>query len=499
MQAKDHGGVFNARVVGLERKWNDICHRLHHNRPSPQNNSQIAGKRVEITAITSKDSNQESNCRNLSPPMDFFATTSSSSTTSITTDLGLGTTVYVSSDQETRLPSVHGPGSADFKQLYKALLDKVGYQNDSIRAICQTISKFRTGNGRRHVWLTFSGPDRIGKKKITAAVAEVVFGSRESLISIDLSSENQICHQGSVFNRQSVNFSDPLFRGKTVTDFIVEELTKKPRSVVFLENIDKADFLTQDKLSQAVKSGRLSDTRGRDIRITDAIFVTTVSGSNESDDLHYSEERILNAKALQMRVTIAKGEPGSSSVLLLPKESILRNPEMSKKRKFIELGEFEILVPKVKKLKSCFDLNLSFEENEDSDNEDVSDTKEVWLEEFLEQMDGKVVFDPFDFDSRSETILKEISKCFQKSFGTNVVLEIENEVMVQILASCWLLSDRKGDVENWIETVLNRGFLEARQKQRVDNESMVKLVAVEGVTIEDDALCVCLPSKVMVK
>ncbi|GJX67867.1 hypothetical protein Tco_0303594 [Tanacetum coccineum] len=188
--------------------------------------------------------------------------------------------------------------------------------------------------------------------------------------------KERICHHGSIFNPQGVNFSDPSFRGKTITSYIAEELTKRPQTVVFLEHIDKAD------------------ARGR------------------------------------------------------------------------EIGEFEILVPKVKKIKSCFDLNLPLDEAEESESDTVSDTKDVWLEEFLQQMDEKVVIEPFDFDSHSETIFHEITKCFKKSFGTNVILEIENEVM-----------EKQGGVSG----------------------TMVKLAAVQGVTIEeDDALCSCLPSRIII-
>ncbi|KAJ9543732.1 hypothetical protein OSB04_023439 [Centaurea solstitialis] len=569
IEAKDHGGVFNALVAGLQRKWNDICHRLHQH---PQNNSHITPavpfprnfpSDPMRTEITRKDSNQE-RFTNLSPPdqrdfqnpqhvvptvssepdnglpenppVDFFATkkklasTTSSPTTSITTDLGLGT-IYVAPDLDpklhdhrARIENFSGSGSAevdemstrsydkDYKALYRAIADKVRDRDGTVRAVSRAVSRCRSGNRiqpscRRDVWLMFSGSDRVGKKKVSTALAEVVFGSRESLIVIDLNFENQIRHPSSVFDRQSVNFCDLSFRGKTVTDFVAEELSKKPRLVILLEHIDKADSVTQENLSRAIRTGKLSDSRGRETRITDAIFVTTSSSNEEADEISsYSEERILNAKALQMRISVESAtEPRSSSILLLPTRLASQNPAISSKRKLTETGDFEIVVPAVKKSKSCFDLNLPVEETEESENESVSETKESWLEEFVDEVDEKVVFDPFDFDSNAETILSEIGTCFWKSFGSNYSLEIENEVMVQILASRWL-SDRKDAIREWIHSVLFTGFTESKKKHRVEIEteiengsSMVKLVAVEGVSVEDDGLCVCLPSKIMVK
>lgn len=498
IEAIDHGGILNARVASLQRKWTDICHRLHRNPASHQIRAQLPfhpdPKRDEINA---QDSNEESACRNPSPPVDFFTTTSSSPT-SITTDLGLAT-IYVSPDPRPESHEIQKSHEKDFKQLYKALTDKVGYQNDSIRAISQTISKCRTANRRRGIWLMFCGPDRVGKKKISQALGEVVFGNRESLISIDLNFENQIHHRR-IFDRENVNFSDLSFRGKTVTDFVAEELTKRPRSIVLLENIDKADFVTKENLSRAIKTGKFPDSRGRETRITDAIFVTTSSDSKEADGITYSEERILNAKPLQMRILIETVvEPGTSSVILSPIRLNSRNPVRFNKRKVIEIGDFEIMVPGIKKVKSGFDLNLPVDEAEESVDDSELGTQKVWLDEFLDQIDENVALKPFDFDSLAETVLKEISVCFQKSIGSNVFLEIENEAIVQILASCWL-SDRKDDVKKWIDSVLYRGFIEAKQKQGVNGESMVKLVVVEGVMVEDDDVsCCCLPSRITVK
>ncbi|GJW96378.1 hypothetical protein Tco_0178186 [Tanacetum coccineum] len=95
---------------------------------------------------------------------------------------------------------------------------------------------------------------------------------------------------------------------------------------------------------------------------------------------------------------------------------------------------------------------------EESESDTVSDTKDVWLEEFLQQMDEKVVIEPFDFDSH-----------------------------------------RAGGVEKWIDSVLYRGLMEAREKQGGVSGTMMKLAAVQGVTIEeDDALCSCLPSRIII-
>ena len=43
-----------------------------------------------------------------------------------------------------------------------------------------------------------------------------------------------------------MNGYDIKFKGKTLVDCLAEELTKKHLSIAFLENVDKADVLTQN-------------------------------------------------------------------------------------------------------------------------------------------------------------------------------------------------------------------------------------------------------------
>ncbi|KAL5540551.1 hypothetical protein UlMin_045244, partial [Ulmus minor] len=89
----------------------------------------------------------------------------------------------------------------DVKMIYKALSERVAWQWEAVRVISQTIACCRARKEKRHghgasqrgdIWLNFVGPDRFGKKKIAVALAEVLFGNRENLICVDLSSQDGI-------------------------------------------------------------------------------------------------------------------------------------------------------------------------------------------------------------------------------------------------------------------------------------------------------------------
>ena len=152
--------------------------------------------------------------------------------------------------------------SVDFKSLNKLLTNRVSWQAEAISAINRTMSRCRYGtrkhNGshaRADVWLAFLGPDRVGKKKIALALSEAIFGNTERLISVDMSSQERGYPFNLVFEcRKSIHHD--VIRRKTVVDYIAGELSKQPHSVVFLENVDKADFLVQKSLLQAIRTGK---------------------------------------------------------------------------------------------------------------------------------------------------------------------------------------------------------------------------------------------------
>ncbi|KAE9615149.1 hypothetical protein Lalb_Chr04g0252251 [Lupinus albus] len=83
---------------------------------------------------------------------------------------------------------------------------------------------------------------RVGKMKFASSLAEDMFGNTESLTSVDLSSQGRLYTLNSTFETQKSHRHYVLGR-KTVVDYIAGELSRKPHSVVFLENVDEIDFL----------------------------------------------------------------------------------------------------------------------------------------------------------------------------------------------------------------------------------------------------------------
>ncbi|KAJ0021681.1 hypothetical protein Pint_32535 [Pistacia integerrima] len=481
-----------------------------------------------------------------------------SSPIAVTTDLGLGT-IYASIRQAAETPELkyqslsppkspkfdavcegnsqhfakHGSRSGgsisklgelahdgDDKTLRKILAEKVGRQDEAIITITQAVSRCRNGHGRHRgssgrgdIWFTFLGPDRAGKKLIASTLAEIIFGDQENIICMDFSSQDRGSRPENIFQCQQLDGCDMEFRGHYV-DYIAEELRKKPDSVVFLENVEKADPVTQNALSEAVKIGKFHDSFRRVVSISTVIFVTTSTimqgNDNEFSERkagRFSEEIIFGAKKWQMQLSISwhskdVSRPHELKANVTPSKKTPK-AESRNKRKFIDNDDSsaELQERSHKSIRSNLDLNLPIEEAEeeinsiDYDSDAISESTEAWLEDFCDQVDAKVYFKPLNFDLIAAKLTRDIYIRFQRAMGSEVVLEIDDEVMIEILAATWL-SNKKMAIEFWIEDVLSRHFVQFQQKYHPKPGSVVKLAVCDGRPFELESSEICLPIKI---
>ncbi|KAL9688101.1 hypothetical protein QQ045_032514 [Rhodiola kirilowii] len=602
-KAQYEGISFRSRILGMQKKWNEICHNLHPNHQSPK--SGVSCSKVlsvgtgslhiveERKQSSSRDSSvSQSSCPNTSPSMatslnkdspkeiveiyrvagritqsepEFSAMVSTnkqlpvsfpqhkicSNPDQVPTDLGLGISfssatrlhkptfqdseclqtiaTSVSKDVDTVTPKIteHLAKSfvhwsepkrpfdqRDFKSLWQALIDRVSWQDEAIYKISHCISSCRTSSERRrgsNIWLRFDGHDRVGKRKIAAALAEAVAGSEQDLIYVNLGLD-EIEQSYSIFYRTEIKGHDILNRGKTMADIIAGRLSSRPNSVVFFENLDKADLLVQSSLSRAIKTAKFSDSHGREVSLNNMIFIVSTSATSKntediscgSEKIRFCEEVVLEAKCWKLRITMENVAAQSSQRNY--KNVMIDRPELRilGKRKCDD--SHSLSAGPTKAPRSYLDLNLPAEELEeefkqersDSDTVSGSESSEAWLEEFSRDVDEKVAVKAYDFDGLADKVLHLISQSFQREFGMGSLLQINHEAIVQILAASWL-SDKATAIEEWVKDVLGRSFLEARQRYSLSSQSqsVVQLSACEGTLMEDEAPDICLPSSII--
>ncbi|PKA51894.1 Chaperone protein ClpB1 [Apostasia shenzhenica] len=405
--------------------------------------------------------------------------------------------------------------ASNCKSFYRNLVANVGRQEEALWSISEAIIHCRTTHEKRHlpiprgdIWLSFLGPDRVGKKMAALALAELIFGSWDSCICIDLSDHDDFACQNRIFHRHGLKEQNAGSRGKITSDHIAMEISRKPLSVFFLENVDKADLLAQSSLITAIQTGKFSDSHGREFSISSSIFVTTAKALSMKDspkeNVFFSEERILAAHPQNMKILV---EPLSGSLSRCKRSTVSISSEYNPKwkRKLGSSGHDEeqddyfTAVKKPNRSSSIsLDLNLPAVddfESSCSENNSTNENSQEWLDEFSGLLDQTVCFKPFDFDSLADYVLKEISKAFLNTIGSNHLLEIDVKVMEQILAATWLMRDRR-DLSDWIEKALCRSFLDLRNKYKLSDCIMLKLVPNLDSAMEESESGLFLPSRI---
>ncbi|XP_013604673.1 PREDICTED: chaperone protein ClpB-like [Brassica oleracea var. oleracea] len=428
----DDTNTLASKTTALQKKWDNICQSTHHTPAFPKLglptvSTQFPVQTLESSLETRKLLNQPIS----SPKQKEDLTTSvanrivGSPLSCVTTDLGLGV-VAPNSSLEHKCQN-------DFKSLRESLSRKVPYQTEAVNAISQIICDARR-NRTSGTWLALLGPDRVGKKKVASVLSEAFFGGQENCISVDFGGEHS-------------------YRGKTVVDYLTGELSRQPHSVVFLENVEKSEFPDQRRLSEAVSTGRLRDSHGRVISMKNVIIIIAKDKDHVTvEPVKFSEERVLSARSWKLQIKL------SDSV---------------KKRKHEE--ETELRPEKVQR--SYLDLNLPVDETGVSFDHETEEAR-AWFDGFMEQVDGRVTFKEVDFDGLAKSIREKIVSHFKMCFGGVTSLEIDEDVMVQILAASWSSGEEGRDVvDQWMRTVLAPSFAEARVKYGLNPKVVVKLVA----------------------
>ncbi|CDY67448.1 BnaAnng24300D [Brassica napus] len=484
-QAKDDPNT----LASVQKKWDDICQRIHQTPAFPKLSFQPVRPQFPLQLVSTLQAENPPHQPGLSVKISkpkhiedhTTRTTTNSPLSCVTTDLGLGT-IYQESSTPVSLNrrgfelSKEKPLSRyckDFKSLRELLSRKVGFQNEAVNAVSEIICGYRDDRSQlasatSNVWLALLGPDQVGKKKVATTLAEAFFGGRENCVCVDFKAQDRL---------------DDRFRGKTVVDYIAGEVSKRVESVVFIENVDKAEFPDQVRLSDAVRTGKLRDSHGREIGMKNVIVLATTSNILD-ERVEYSEGRVLTPKKCKLQIKLADNANKNG---------------LNKRRQ--ELGTEGTELRAVKSQRSFLDLNLPVDETEANADEEahaMSENSKAWLEDFFEQVDGKVTFKTIDFDGLAKNIQRSILSHFRRSFGHETRLEIESDAILQILAALRWSPDEEKTVDQWMQTVLSSSFAEARQKYNSNFSFAVKLVASQDSTAEEETAGIQLPARVEV-
>lgn len=145
-------------------------------------------------------------------------------------------------------------------------------QDDAIDKIVKCIKRNRIGmrdpNKPIGVFM-FLGPTGVGKTFLAKKLAEMMFGSQDSLIRIDMSEYSES------FNISRLIGAPPGYVGYESGGQLTKKVRRHPYSIVLLDEIEKAHSNVFNMLLQVLDDGRLTDGNGRTVDFRNTIIIMT--------------------------------------------------------------------------------------------------------------------------------------------------------------------------------------------------------------------------------
>ncbi|MBQ8942631.1 MAG: ATP-dependent Clp protease ATP-binding subunit [Firmicutes bacterium] len=158
------------------------------------------------------------------------------------------------------------------KNMEKELHKRVIGQEEAVNAVSRAIRRGRVGlkSPKRPIGsFLFLGPTGVGKTELSKAVTEVLFGSEDAMIRVDMS-EYMEKHSVSRFIG-----SPPGYVGFEEGGQLAEKIRRKPYSVVLFDEIEKAHPDVFNILLQILDDGFITDAQGRKIDFKNTVIIMT--------------------------------------------------------------------------------------------------------------------------------------------------------------------------------------------------------------------------------
>jgi len=154
--------------------------------------------------------------------------------------------------------------------LEQTLHERVIGQKEAVSAIARAVRRARSGikDPNRPIGsFMFLGPTGVGKTELAKTLAEVMFGSEDDLVRIDMSEYME------KFSTSRLVGSPPGYVGYDEGGQLTEKIRQKPYSVILLDEIEKAHPDVFNMLLQVLDDGILTDGKGRRVDFKNTILI----------------------------------------------------------------------------------------------------------------------------------------------------------------------------------------------------------------------------------
>ena len=175
-------------------------------------------------------------------------------------------------------------------------------QGRAVKAICECIKRSRLGladENRPIASFLFLGPTGVGKTELAKAVADVIYGSENNMIRLDMS---EYMEKHSVARLIG---APPGYIGYEEGGVLTERVRRQPYSLILMDEIEKAHPDVTNILLQILEDGRLTDGHGRTVNFKNTIIIATSNIASRLiiQNFQNKAERLKNSDLIKFKDT----------------------------------------------------------------------------------------------------------------------------------------------------------------------------------------------------
>lgn len=193
-------------------------------------------------------------------------------------------------EEKTGIPvtKLQSEAQAQMRDLAENLREKVIGQDEAVDHIAKAVRRSRAGlksKNRPIGSFLFVGPTGVGKTELSKVLAEELFGTKESLVRLDMS-EYMERHAVS-----KIIGSPPGYVGHEEAGQLTETIRHNPYSIILLDEIEKAHPDVQNMFLQIMEDGHLTDSHGRTVSFKETVIIMTSNAGTGTKEVSVGFEK----------------------------------------------------------------------------------------------------------------------------------------------------------------------------------------------------------------